>query len=1450
MADFIIVTPLLLIFLGNGLSGYGQVYNWDGSTGDAWFNPSNWVGNASPSGINGMVIFNNNARPIVGYNMNGATAIERSIANISFGTNATTSRTIKNSSTTVAGSLTLNTNPIITNSSSANHIIANGAGLEMDFGIQLGNLFNNIINTDGTGDISIGCIISGANPLTKSGIGNGVLNLSPANTYTGKTTITSSFINATDESAFGANPAGFVADQITLNGGGIQATLGNITFSSNRGITIGAVGGTFNVATTRTITALNIITGSGALNITGAGTGLVLMTGQHTYTGATIISSGSLQLNRTVGNTIPVTNNVVINGGTLNVTTNQTLNNLNINSGFLNIAAGATLTINGTLTYNGGTINSTGTIAYGSSGKLIYNAGTTTGIEWTNTNLPTDVTLNNTAIVTLANNASASGNLTINNTARLVGTAFALSVGGDWNSSSTNVSAGAGYTGGVGIPGNSSIVILNGSGIRSINHAGGAIFRNLNISGSGYYTANNNINISVNTLNISNGTLDMLINTINGSGNLNMTNGSLKSAKLNTTLPEFTGTYSITGGTIELYGAGTQELLGSKSYANLTFSNSGTKTLSSAITGANTITGTVLISGSVTLDVSTRAFGGTGTNLTMTGTSKYVTTGGGTNPDARGAYSLSNTSTIEFGGSSATDIYLAPAYANVDVSGSNVNLSGSNSVLNMKALTTFTVKTGGAFNVKSTNGFSGALNSAVGSANNPTITLEANSTVNYDGATQVITNQIPYQNISLSGTGIKNAPISTLSILGNLNKSSTCTFAHNNGTVSIDGLSAFTQTYTSITPVMEFCKLTNNNTAGGFTINGDLGVDSLLTLSDNSKLIFGSGNLNIRSSPLRTGAVGQISPATAILINYTGLGRFQIERYLYPQKSWRFLSVPLLKLAQDINSPTINASWREGGTNLNTTNYGTRITGPGTIALPNGVDEFTQRNSMKFYDMTSNKYIEIKSADLAANKTIANDEGYYVFVRGDRGIDVPAGAAGATTLRARGQIRTGNQTYNVTGLKFQSVGNPFPSRLQYGNITKFGGVEDAFTIWNPTNLGGGYGVGRFEQYANISGNYLGTYGTRNFIESGEAFFIAASAMNGSIIIKEGDKITGSANVSRLGVSNPTLAIDLFTKANDNTEYKADGTLLNFDPSFSNSINNEDVKKFSNANDNISILKSNTKLFVERRSNLAYTDTIFLSLTNTRIASYRFKINPSVLGNLPLNTFLKDKFLGTETSLSLSSVTNVNFSITSETESQVADRFMIVFEQAIPNGQLTGNFMSIAVDKNADNTNALKWSYSNELNIAQYSIERSKNGTAFTGVGNQNAENVSTLKSYTFNDANNGSDYYRVKATSTTGQVQYSNTVKIIETNVNPVFVVWPNPIENKTMRIFFENLQGNHSLKLMAKQGANVYSAQITVSSAKEVKNIGIGNGVAAGFYNLVLINKAGKSLIQKVFVQ
>src|SRR5262249_41206355 len=75
--------------------------------------------------------------------------------------------------------------------------------------------------------------------------------------------------------------------------GGIQSS-GGITFSSNRGITLGASGGTFNTTTSNNIQLTNVVTGAGGLTKTGPAT--LIVDGAHTYSGTTTVNAGTIQL--------------------------------------------------------------------------------------------------------------------------------------------------------------------------------------------------------------------------------------------------------------------------------------------------------------------------------------------------------------------------------------------------------------------------------------------------------------------------------------------------------------------------------------------------------------------------------------------------------------------------------------------------------------------------------------------------------------------------------------------------------------------------------------------------------------------------------------------------------------------------------------------------------------------------------------------------------------------------------------------------------------------------------------------------------------------------------------------------------------------------------------------------------------------------------------------------
>ena len=90
--------------------------------------------------------------------------------------------------------------------------------------------------------------------------------------------------------------------------------------------------------------AANLNTGSVPNNLTKSGTGTITLTGQCTHTGTNTVTAGVLKLNRTGGNTLPSTSSVTVNGGSLQISTDQTLNSITLTSGTLIIDPGVTLT--------------------------------------------------------------------------------------------------------------------------------------------------------------------------------------------------------------------------------------------------------------------------------------------------------------------------------------------------------------------------------------------------------------------------------------------------------------------------------------------------------------------------------------------------------------------------------------------------------------------------------------------------------------------------------------------------------------------------------------------------------------------------------------------------------------------------------------------------------------------------------------------------------------------------------------------------------------------------------------------------------------------------------------------------------------------------------------------------------------------------------------------------
>jgi outer membrane autotransporter protein len=149
----------------------------------------------------------------------------------------------------------------------------------------------NNLSTTVSGVIQDGGDSGGAGGSLKK-IGTGTLTLAGANTYTGITTINAGVLSISQDANLGTAPAAAVADQLTLNGGTLQATA-SFTLNANRGVTLNGGGGTFDVTAANLLTYDGVITGTG--DLTKIGTGTLALGGVNTYTGSTTVNAGFLQ---------------------------------------------------------------------------------------------------------------------------------------------------------------------------------------------------------------------------------------------------------------------------------------------------------------------------------------------------------------------------------------------------------------------------------------------------------------------------------------------------------------------------------------------------------------------------------------------------------------------------------------------------------------------------------------------------------------------------------------------------------------------------------------------------------------------------------------------------------------------------------------------------------------------------------------------------------------------------------------------------------------------------------------------------------------------------------------------------------------------------------------------------------------------------------------------------
>lgn len=203
---------------------------------------------------------------------------------------------------------------------------------------------------------TINSVLAGNTQLVKTDAGT--LVLTGANTYTGGTLIDAGKLSISSDANLGDAAGG-----ITIKNGTLHATTG---MTIGRAITLTGAA-TLSVEPGFGLVASGIIDGAGSLTKT---SGLLIMTGDNTYTGGTTIAGGTLQIGAG-GTTGSIVGNVVNNVAlVINRSNAWTYAGMVSGSGSFTQAGTGTTTMTGNSTYTGATTVNAGKLVLQSGGQI------------------------------------------------------------------------------------------------------------------------------------------------------------------------------------------------------------------------------------------------------------------------------------------------------------------------------------------------------------------------------------------------------------------------------------------------------------------------------------------------------------------------------------------------------------------------------------------------------------------------------------------------------------------------------------------------------------------------------------------------------------------------------------------------------------------------------------------------------------------------------------------------------------------------------------------------------------------------------------------------------------------------------------------------------------------------------------------------------------------------
>jgi len=326
--------------------------------------------------------------------------------------------------------------------------------------------------------------------------------------------------------------------------------------------------------------------------------------------------------------------------------------------------------------------------------------------------------------------------------------------------------------------------------------------------------------------------------------------------------------------------------------------------------------------------------------------------------------------------------------------------------------------------------------------------------------------------------------------------------------------------------------------------------------------------------------------------------------------------------------------------------------------------------------------------------------------------------------------------------------------------------------------------------------------------------------------------------------------NLYIAATDGSTTLADGDLTQYDPTFSNNVDGMDARKMSNFSENIGMIRGTTTLVIERRHTIESNDTIFYKIWNlSQARKYQLQFDPANMVQPGLTAFVQDQYLHTNTPVSLTDTSYMNFSINADPASSDIYRFRLIFTTAV-GGTLPLTFTGLKAYRHNTAIN-IDWNTAAENNMKEYTVERSADGSNYKEMATIRANNL-PVNTYSYVDAfpATGSDYYRIMSTDISGVTKYSEVIKVNIEKGFSLMRVFPNPVINKTISLQVINEPaGQYVIRLINNFGQTIMTKQIEHPGGSSTETITPQQNILRGIYRLEITRPGGiKTIISVVY--